>query len=66
MQYLATSKRNGEGESGLGLDAVVAECAQVIQNTAITAAGISECARTGKDALVAKRANNIDETRHNE
>jgi hypothetical protein len=38
--YFATGKRNGKSEGGLSLDAVVAECAQVIQNSAITVAGI--------------------------
>jgi hypothetical protein len=51
MAHLATGERDGKGQGGLGLDAVVAECAQVIQNTAITAAGISKCARMGTGEL---------------
>ena len=36
MLNLATSKRDGQGEGRVSLNAVVAECAQVIQNAAIT------------------------------
>ena len=40
--YFATGKRDGEGEGGVSLHAVVAECAQIVQNAAITAGGISK------------------------
>ena len=49
--YFATGKRNGKSEGGLSLDAVVAECAQVIQNSAITVAGIREDTRHINDTL---------------
>jgi hypothetical protein len=50
--YFATSKSDGKGESRLSLNAVVAECAQIVQNAAITAAEMNKTTQRGHTRIV--------------
>ena len=62
---LATGKRDSQGEGRLSLHAVVAECAKVIQNAAITGAGDKRSGgEQGCGAGAADDKLNCTETRH--